>query len=691
MSLLNRENTWDKNFQLLLVAIIAFNIVPHISTIPIWATLTAFFLLAWKTLYLLRGVTKPPRWVLWTIAIGSTVASFAHYRTLIGDESASCLLVLLASAKLLETNRYRDAMFIIFTSYFLLMTHLLSSQSLLSTVFMAVDVLMITALMFHAHKRDRRTSVRSFRPVMRMLAFAIPVWIFLFVAFPRFSAGLWTLKPTNEASTGFSDQLNPGSVGQLASSDAPAFRVDFVNGSLPAAEALYWRGAVLVNGNGLQWSRADANFLRDRQVVPDSGITKTDYDIYLEPKFKKWLFALDYPISFLPSDQLTKFLPRNRFGQIFDTERELPMRIRYRVGSTNRAFEQSISQREIAILSEIPANLDPRVIALAQELKAKAELADPMRPMVDRMSDEVTNWFVENKFRYTRQPGALPGDGKQQLATFLFSTRVGFCEHYAAAFATLMRAAGFPSRVTIGFQGGKLNDVGNYLIVRDLDAHAWAEVWRESRSEPNRGRWSRVDPTSFIAPLRVQLGGDYNLLDGEQISGMSPEEARRRLGSGFILKAQLLWDAAQMRWNSTISNYDFDAQKELLEKLGFTGATRAGLFLIAALGVIAFIASLNFVLRKRSKRQDPDLVQWRKFCAKLERAGLTPRAPTEGPLIFAARAKEKFPESADEIGRVVNAFVDVRYGKASGSETQRSLAQSVRRFSIKSSSRSASS
>ena len=184
------ERPWDKNLQLLLVAIVAVNAAPFILEIPVWTTLITACFLTWKILYLIRGVARPQRAVVWLISFASSIGIFITYGTILGQEAASALLVILASTKVLETNRYRDAMIVIFTSYFLLMAHLLNSQSLLTTIFMAVDVMLITALMFQAHRRDRRTSVRAFRPVMKLLGLAIPVWILLFVAFPRFSTGI---------------------------------------------------------------------------------------------------------------------------------------------------------------------------------------------------------------------------------------------------------------------------------------------------------------------------------------------------------------------------------------------------------------------------------------------------------------------------------------------------------------------
>ena len=63
-----------------------------------------------------------------------------------------------------------------------------------------------------------------------------------------------------------------------------------------------------------------------------------------------------------------------------------------------------------------------------------------------------------------------------------------------------MRAAGIPTRVVTGYQGGEVNVLANYLIVRQAEAHAWTEVWLRDEG------WVRVDPTAAVSPMRVESG-----------------------------------------------------------------------------------------------------------------------------------------------------------------------------------------
>ncbi|MES2965051.1 MAG: transglutaminase domain-containing protein [Bdellovibrionota bacterium] len=388
---------------------------------------------------------------------------------------------------------------------------------------------------------------------------------------------------------------------------------------------------------------------------------------------------------------------KERYGFIYETNRETISRLFYVGVSTDQAPQQESGATADAVMLQVPDDLDPRILALGRELRAKAEAAAGPRALADRVSNEILDWFVVQKFRYTKEPGALQGaSGSEELAKFLFEKKKGFCEHYAAAFATLARAAGVPARVTVGFHGGKFNELADYIIVRSMEAHAWAEVWREDPSAPNRGRWTRVDPTSVIAPLRLRIGGDFNLLD-EGLQATSAEEYQRRVASLFermSLRFEFAWDAVQMKWNGFLNSYDFEFQRTLLSSLGLADAPRLLLAAIALVGVGVIVGALSFVLRRRSKKRDPLLSEWRAFCRKLEKAGLEPRGFSEGPLKFAQRASERWPVRAEQIRLMAGLYCELRYGPASTVDSAKSAKKfrhSVRRFSIEASSRSTTS
>ena len=682
-----REQAWDKNLQLLLVAIIAFNVLPHVSSIPVWTTAIAFLFLAWKALSLFRNIWRPPRLLLYAVAFGCSVGVFFEYQTIIGQEAASALLVTLASAKLLETNRYRDAMFVIFTAFFLLMAHLLDSQSILTTIYMAVDVMLITSLMFQLHKQERRRSARSYRPVMKLLLLAIPVWIFLFVMFPRFSAGLWGQQPQTQSGGSFAEDLDPGGIESLTESDQTAFRVTF-SGKRPGLSEMYWRGSILTESNGLTWKKSKEKMPTGDIVVPlNKPTVDTFYEVYLEPRFQEWIFALDYPESVSLKAQPTV---RKRPGFIFENMHPGTSQIVYEGGSTRVAPSQRLLDEDRAKMLQLPTNLDPRIRELATRLAEEARkqpLTARFPTFADRLAFQVDDWFDQQGFKYTKSPGAMKSrGGPAQLAEFLFEKKMGFCEHYAAAFATLMRAAGVPARVTVGFLGASKNVYSNYFLVRDLDAHAWTEVWHADPDKKGVGRWVRVDPTGTIAPLRLQMGGDFNLLDPATYSrNLTQAEADLALSvrnSRLYYKAALAWDALQMKWMTFLNDYDFEFQKSFLETLGLKKVTRWLLFVIAAVGVGVFAFGFSIFLRRRSHKRDPVLVAWRELGRKLDRAGFA-RESTEGPLDYTARVALEFPNERDRLVSLGERYAVMRYGVGLDLGELREFRREIQRLQLK--------
>jgi hypothetical protein len=289
-------------------------------------------------------------------------------------------------------------------------------------------------------------------------------------------------------------------------------------------------------------------------------------------------------------------------------------------------------------------------------------------------------------------------DGAAQLSEFLFTTKLGFCEHYAGAFATLMRAMGVPARVVVGFQGARLNELGGYWLVNKMDAHAWTEIWREEadplQTEPRAksvaankksaahlpprkyGRWVRFDPTEAVAPLRIQLGGDFNRLDGTVTAGLSGEELRQRLRgglSGTFRQLEQVSDFIQMKWNSFLLGYDFDYQLELLANLGIKRLAGLVLSAIVIGGALLLGALMILMQRRRAKKEDPLIMEWRRFCAKFSRLGLERAA------------------GATEIRQIDELYAALRYGGETQRKARLDFRQLIRAFSIKESSRSTAS
>ena len=255
------------------------------------------------------------------------------------------------------------------------------------------------------------------------------------------------------------------------------------------------------------------------------------------------------------------------------------------------------------------------------------------------------DWFHKESFYYTLVPpllGANPVDG------FLFGSRRGFCEHYASAFVVLLRAAGIPARVVTGYQGGTINPSGNYMIVRQSDAHAWAEALVG-------GQWRRFDPTAAVAPSRIQLGLGGSLPADEPIPLLA------RLDDTFLMSLQLSWDAINHDWRRNVIGFNFERQRSLWREwnLSVLAPWQITAFVVAITTV--WIGALLVWLAWRRGRQDRARAIWDAMCARLARAGL-PRAAHEGPLAYVARAAARWPQFTKAFRIIGNSYAELRYG-----------------------------
>jgi hypothetical protein len=253
---------------------------------------------------------------------------------------------------------------------------------------------------------------------------------------------------------------------------------------------------------------------------------------------------------------------------------------------------------------------------------------------------------------------------------FLFNTKKGFCEHYATSFAYLMRAAGVPARIVTGYQGGELNPNGNYLIVRQSDAHAWAEVWLEARG------WVRVDPTAAVSPERIEQG----ISEAISETGLLPMMVRPDFP--LLRKAFLSWDSVNNGWNQWVLGYDDKTQVEFLNKLSGKNLSLMDLVLwmtiaIATVITITFLALIKTSQRKRSPAQQ----LYAQYLNKLKRANLQPHRH-EGALNFGQRAAQALPNLAQEIMRIAQNYNLLQYSQTPNPLLLQALAQQVKAFSV---------
>lgn len=628
-------------------------IAPHIPRLPVWLILFSIMVATWSYFMNTRQLRLPPRIILLSLVFGSCIGIAISYGTLLGRDAGVGLLIMMLSLKLLELRTRRDVMIFVFLGYFLVITNFLYTQSIPMAIYMLLISLWLTStLVMMTHPDPALRARTNLRLAGTLLLQSIPIMLVMFILFPRLPGPLWKLpEDQNSAISGLSDTMKPGSISQLSKSNAVAFRIDFKD-SVPAMAQLYWRGPVLWNYDGITWRGFNLYFEHPplRSIQPESRV---DYTVTLEPHNQKWLFALDLPVTAPDNTYINpdnSLVSRSNIQQRY--QYTTTSYIRYQIG-----LKLTSTERKQAL--QLPPVLNPLTREWATELLNQYD-NDEARV------DAVLRNFREQNFVYTLTPPLL---GTDAMDEFLFRTRRGFCEHYASSFVYILRAMGIPARIILGYQGGEYNQVGQYMIVRQSDAHSWAEVWFE-----NKG-WVRIDPTSAVSPERVERGIEAALPDSLLIYDFG------RSKNPVLRKLVLYWDSFNYKWHRWVLGYDTALQHDFLASLGidsYDWMTVAITILVAIILTLAPLVTWILLHRITPYRDNVSRI-YGLFCKRLARIGLV-RLPHEGPVDFAARVSRKRPELADEVSLVTRHYIDIRYGRSPGRDLLRELKKEVRNF-----------
>jgi transglutaminase-like putative cysteine protease len=602
---------------LFLLGTIALIVLPQAGTLPLSCVVLTLVALFWRGWIAVRGKPLPAmRWRVAAVALG-LLGVFAAHKTLIGRDAGVTLVVVLLALKTLEMRARRDAFVIFFLGFFAMLTNFLHSQSMVTAlVVLAALIALLTALV-NAHKPvGRPPLVQSARTAVGMALLGAPVMLALFMLFPRM-APLWGT-PNDEMTgrSGLSNTMRVGAIARLALDDGIAARIRFDNGATPSQRALYFRGPVLSDFDGRQWTAPapwERGFLSAELRVRGTPIS---YQVTLEPSNRPWLLALDAP-------QVAPEVPGMRIATTPDLQlianRPLGDLVRYR--ATSYPDFQSGPLRRTAALDRyvaLPPGTNPRTTELAAQMRRDPQLAAGGTP---RFVQAALTRLRDGGYTYTLEPGIYGDDTADQ---FWFASKQGFCEHIASAFVVLMRALDIPARIVTGYQGGELNAVDDFWVVRQSDAHAWAEVW-----EAGVG-WVRVDPTGAVSPGRVgafqRLAPQTGFFAGA-LGTMSPTLAQN-------LRAA--WEAANNGWNQWVLNYTQSRQLDLLKNLGFDTPSLQDLAVVLLWLLIGVSAGgAGWTLWERSQH-DPWLRLLARARARLAKSGLV--LPDTAPPRHMARA-----------------------------------------------------
>jgi transglutaminase-like putative cysteine protease len=636
-------------------------LAPHALRVPAWLLVLYLAAFGWRVQLYRDRLPAPARW-LKLVLIGAAMAGIgASYGSLIGLEPTVALLLAAYALKLVESVSRKDAYVLIFLGFFLLITEFLFTQDLLIVLYAALVAWLLTTALVALHRTGEGFELAPLRVAGVMLAQSFPLMLVLFFLFPRIGP-LWNVPiRAHAAQTGMSDFLRPGDVARLTQSTEVAFRVSF-EGEVPRAAELYWRGLVMSVLEDDTWRSLrffEAPPSQRRPAPVETAGASLDYSVIIEPTQQNWLYALRYAqpreTGVMALADYTLYSP-----VVLESER------RYTVRSWPQAsigLELDAWRRRLE--TRLPEGGNPRSRALAEELRAAAGSDEAY-------IERVLALFREQPFRYTLQPPLL---GDEPVDDFLFSTRAGFCEHYANAFAVLMRAAGVPARIVAGYQGGEINPMNGTVIVHQFDAHAWNEVWLAGRG------WVRVDPTAAVSPARVEFGLETAVQEEGSFLADSPLSPLRYRGINWVNTLRLRYDALTYRWQSWVVGFDSERQVELLgEWFGRIDAKRFVAVLLGAFGVVLAAVALSLLVRA-GPRRDPVARAWGRLRRKLVARGL-PVYAGDSPAAALARARIAFPGSGAELDALAEEFTALLYRPASGVDLRRLRAR-LRRLRLK--------
>lgn len=622
---------------LLMLLAFAAGCLLQLGRAPSWCLAVAACGLLWHWLHCTGRLPLPGRWPRMLLTVMLLAAILMSFGTINGLSAGSALLITMGGLKLLETRQPRDAVVVTTVALILVLAAGLDRQDLgrlplyLATGWLALST--ITALGSFEAGRSARL---AFRRAGGAMLLAIPFAVLAFVFVPRLSGALWSMPGGGQAQTGLSDEMSPGGISDLAVSDAIAFRVTFEDAPPPPAQR-YWRGPVLHDFDGSTWrtQRNSSGLVRQPVALAPPSLR---YQVMLEPHHRGWLFTLETGASVSGRRHAV-----SADGQ-FIAYQPVTSALIYRAVShlervrSDDALPRTTRERD----TRLPPGRNPRTLELARRLRAPTDTdADYAR--------RAMRYFAEGGFEYTLTPPQLNFDSVDDL---LFNTRLGFCGHFTSAFVTLMRAGGVPARVVTGYLGGTLNEIGGYYVVRQSDAHAWAEVWLEGEG------WVRFDPTSMVAPARLQRGLN------EVLSASRSATDTLMLRSDWLRGLRDAWDFAGSWWTERIVNFNGRSQRELLGFLGLGNLDYRGMAMILLAGACLWGAVLLAFLRPGQPRPRRDVLGrlWDRYLALLAKRGL-PIASHEGPEAIRRRAQGAWPAAAGQIDRFTRGYEALRFGR----------------------------
>ncbi len=496
--------------------------------------------------------------------------------------------------------------------------------------------------------RMQASLAEAVRTAGLLFLFSLPIVALLFLVFPRisFKKSDFGFKSEQIRRTGHDGTMHLGSDALLVPSQKVVMEVTFKK-EIPPDSALYFRGSALYIDNGNRWNMLPRNrqFQANHKPLIDKPANTVRYNITLYPHNKQWLYMLDIPTQRPPSSNTNEALIINSNNRITET---------YRYSGTSVLSYRLLLDNE-SIFPQEALVADPgRDPVTAKALKAMFN--DTQSD--DEKAERLLAYFRSLGLTYSLKPE--PFDLEHPVDSFLHSSQIGYCVHFAASFATTARLVGIPSRIITGFKAERSSMVNNYLVIREAHAHAWVELYLQERG------WVRFEPTSTARQISDTADSSQSIM--QQVS-----QNQKNFAEKLWAQINIHYLYGKYMLESWIIYYDRLDQIRLLKKLIndtiFLAKFAGGFILFGSLSIVLFI------LLRREKCHDPMMCKMNKVIDLLERHGLS-REAGETISNYLKRAYKRYP-NLKSIQKINEAYHIARYSGHNNEITMKTLDKEV--------------
>ncbi|MBT4792478.1 MAG: DUF3488 domain-containing protein [Halobacteriovoraceae bacterium] len=405
-----------------------------------------------------------------------------------------------------------------------------------SFYYLLYTVITISIIFFYQQGKTQLSLRSIFNNLIKhkkQLLITTIVTAFLFIFFPRFHNFLPTVNINHRGKIGYSKTIDNSTIGNLQLSSQTAFYAELSTDL--NTELLYWRGRVHTHTDGYNWKHKQ---LAPMKLAAFTPLKSINYTIKYEQDFDGDIILLNTPINVLKTNlNVYKVTATNEFRSYTKRKKSIISAI----SSITEIRTEHISKQNKIKYTQLPKFIPKALKSFSDSIKGK------------NAKEIITNFekkLIQDQYTYSLQPGKLT-----TMKEFI-NKRIGYCTHYASLLGLVLRIKKIPSRLISGFQGGKYNNTGDFYEIKSNDAHAWVEYY-------DNNKWQMADPTGFISPNRIQLGGQEFLSP----SFLSESRSKTSFLSKSFYAVKKILDTINYKASLFIDNYDKNKQKTLSKSL----------------------------------------------------------------------------------------------------------------------------